>query len=165
MCYQLVSLAIQVGALVALIVYAPDTRTIKRASLEQAESAQKPCLAFVTASRDFDETVLEKNGTVGEAVVALRNGNVALENVGNAPALNVSYDFRPLDPSNISRPHGYLPNIIVGKSLVLAVPRGILDIQDYEVAFQYDSMSRQRYESRITISNKVITAFRFGSTT
>jgi hypothetical protein len=104
------------------------------------------------------------NGAVGGAVIAPRNGNVALENVGNGPALNVSYDFRPLDPSNISRPHGYLPNIIVGKSFVLAVPRGILDTQNYEVVFQYDSMSHQRYESRIVVTKKVVTAFRFGPT-
>jgi hypothetical protein len=163
--YHWVSLAIQVIALIALIVYAWDTRRIKKASQEQAESAQKPCLVLVTDSRDFDETVLETNGAAGGAVIAPRNGNVALQNVGNGPALNVSYDFRPLDPSNISRPHGYLPNIMVGKSLVLAVPRGILDAQDYEVVFQYDSMSRQRYQSRIVITKKVVTAFRFGPAT
>lgn len=165
MSYYWVSLAIQVSALIALIVYAWDTRRIKKASQEQAESAQKPCLVLITGSRDFDETVLETNGAVGGAIIAPRNGNVALENVGNGPALNVSYDFRPLDPSNIPRPHGYLPNIMVGKSFVLAVPRGILDTQDYEVVFQYSSMSGQRYESRIVITKKVVTAFRFSPAT
>jgi hypothetical protein len=155
----------QVGALLALAVYAWDTRKIKKASEEQAEAAQKPCLALVTDRRDFDETVLEIDGAVGGAVVAVTNGNVELQNIGNGPALKVRYDFRPLDPSNISRPRGYLPNVVVGKSFVLAVPRGILDIEDYEAVFQYESMSRKWYESRLTITKKVVTDLRFGPIT
>jgi hypothetical protein len=116
-------------------------------------------LVVVTDPRDFDEAVLEVNGAVGGAVIGLRNGKVELQNVGNGPALNVSYDFKPLDPSNISHPHGYLPNIIRGGSFPLPVPRGILDIEDYQVVFQYDSTSRQRYESKIVVKKKVVTEF------
>jgi len=161
----LATLVIQLCALGVLIWYACDTRKIRKASIEQAESAQKPCLALVTGPRDFDETVLEKNGVVGGTILARRNGNVAVENVGNGPALNVSYDFRPVDQSNIVRPRGYLPNIVVGKSWVLAVPHGILDIEDYEIVFIYDSMSRQKYESITSVKGSVVADFRFGPVT
>ena len=158
MYYYWVSFAIQAGALIALIVYACDTRAIKKASLEQAEAAQKPCLVLVTESRDYDETAVQADGAMGGAVIARRN-RVALENVGNGPALNVRYDFRPRDPSNISRPRGYLPEIIAGRSLELAVPRSIFDTDDYEAVLQYESMSRQKYESSIVVTRGVVTEF------
>ena len=155
---------VQLAILVALVWYAVETWRIRKASEEQAEAQQKPCLTVVTAPRDYDEAILEMNGAVGGMVVAPRNGNIALENMGNGPAINVSYNFNPVDPSTVSCPHGYLQNIRAGGTFIMAVARGVLSNREYELIVTYESLSGRRYESRITINNLVLTAFHFRRT-
>lgn len=160
----LASFLVQCAVLVALVWYAVETWRIRRASQEQAEAVHKPCLTLVTAARDYDEAVLEMDGAVGGMIVAPREGNVALQNMGNGPAVNVRYEFIPLNPpqgANVARPSGYLQNIPAGGTFVMQVARGVLRNLEYEFLTTYESLSGHRYESRIILNNLVLTTFDF----
>jgi len=162
---SLANLLVQFAILAVLIWYALETLRIRRASQEQAEAQQRPCLTLVTASREHGEAVLDMNGIVGGMIVAPREGNVALQNMGNGPAVNVRYEFNPVNPpqgANVARPRGYLQNIPAGGTFVMAVAREVLRNLEYEFVTSYESLNGQNYESRIAINNLVLTNFHFG---
>src|SRR5690348_14803756 len=73
---------LQVLVFAVLIWYAIETSQIRRLSYEQIEALQKPCLTFVSTARDQQEAVLEMDGIVGGMILAAREGNVAIQNVG-----------------------------------------------------------------------------------
>jgi hypothetical protein len=108
--------------LATLFWYALETKRIRKASQQQVEALQKPCLALVSEPRDFDDTVLEMDDAVGGMIVA--SGNVKVENIGNGPAVNVRFKINPADrsaDSNAARSSGYLQNISQGKTVVMPV--------------------------------------------
>src|SRR5581483_5299412 len=100
-----IALAIQLAALVALLVYAWDTRKIRKAAQEQAEGIQKPFLTLVTHERDHDDAILDLDGTVVTRSVGMIEGNIALRNEGSGPAINIRYRFEPTFPN----PHANAP--------------------------------------------------------
>jgi hypothetical protein len=156
---------LQLVALGVLAWYAYLTRLISIASQEQAEGGQRPCLTVVTAARGYEDAVLEAGGAVGGMVVAARDGNVALWNVGNGPALNTRYRFTPINPppnANAARPSGYIQIVAAQETFVLPVSRTILPNLQYEVVLTYESLGGKRYETRIPINNLVLTGFSFG---
>jgi len=165
--YEWIPLAnflVQCAVLGALIWYTRETLKIRRASQEQAESLQKPWLTLLTEAREYDDAVLEMDGTVGGMIVAAREGNVAVQNMGNGPAVNIRYEFEPLDPPqgvNVARPSGYLQNIPSNGSFVMQLAREVLRNFDYMFICHYESLSGNKYESRITLSNLVLTASHF----
>ena len=160
----LANFLVQCALFVALVWYAVETHRIRKASQEQAEAQQKPCLTLVTGARDYDEAVLETGGAVGGMIVAAREGNVALQNMGNGPAVNVRYECNPANPpkgANVARPGGYLQNIPAHGTFVMAVAREVLRNLEYEFVATYESLSGHHYESRIIINNLVLTGFYF----
>ena len=160
----LANFAVQCFILVALAWYALETWRIRRASQEQVEGLQKPCLTLATETRDYDDAILEMDEAVGGMIVAARHGNVALLNMGNGPAINVHYSFDPVNRrqgANVARPHGYLQNIPPGGEFLMPLARDVLRNLEYESVITYDSLSGRRYESRIAIKNLVLTVFYF----
>lgn len=161
----LASLLVQSATLGALIWYAIETLRIRRASQEQAEAQQRPCLTLDTTSREYNEAVLgDMLGAIGGMIVAANHGNLALQNMGNGPAVNVRYEFSPLNPpqdANVARPHGYLQTIPAEQIFVMAVARTILQNLTYAFVINYESLSGHKYETRIEVNNLVITAFHF----
>jgi len=133
--------------------YAWDTRKIRQAAEKQAEALHKPCLTLVTVPRDCDEAILDMDDAVGGTVLA--PGNLILENIGSGPAVNVRFKFNP------DVDHGYLPNIRAGTTFVMAVRQQALATGTYEFVANYQSLSDQLYESRVIISNSVLTSFDF----
>src|SRR5690242_4792384 len=94
------NLVVQILLFGALVWYTIETWKIRKAAQsqaqaawEQAEAQHQPCLTIITEAREYIEAVLEAGGAVGGMIVAARNGNVALENMGNGPAVNVRFRF------------------------------------------------------------------------
>jgi len=155
---------VQILVLAALVWYTIETQQIRRASQEQAESLHKPCLILLTEARAGDEAILEIDGHVGGMIVAARNGDVVVRNVGTGPAINVRYSFIQRDTKtgeNAARPEGYLQIIPSGDRFEMPVSRGILSNGEYEFAATYESLSGRRYQTVITIANLVLTGSNF----
>lgn len=128
--------AVQFAVLGVLIWYALETLKIRRASQEQAEALHRPCLTLVTTARGFEDAVLEVNGAIGGMIVAAREGNVAVWNIGSGPAINAQYKFEPVAPpdgANVARPNGYLQIVLAGECFVMPVARGVLQNLQYEL--------------------------------
>ena len=161
-----VALAIQFAALVALVIYAWDTRNIRKAAQEQAEAVQKPFLTLVTHERDRDDAILDLDGVVGTRIIGAIEGNVGLRNEGSGPAINIRYNFEPSfpnPPANASRPSSYLPSIPARETSSIPVPREVFRGLDYQITINYQSLSGKTYESKITMTNLVVTTFSFES--
>jgi len=76
-------------------------------SQNRVETTDKPCIALVTAARGHEDAVLEMGGAVGAMIVAAREGNVAVQNIGNVAAINIRYEFRPLIPPAVLTLRGH----------------------------------------------------------
>ena len=157
-------LVVSILTLLAIVWYVCETLKIRRASQEQAEALQKPCVVLVAAPRDPDDAILDGDGAVGEMVVDAHDGNVALVNIGSGPALNVYFEFRPIDPpnqANVAQRRGQFPAVASRETLVMQVPRGVLRNLEYEFVAICESLSGLCYESRIVIKNLVPTRSSF----
>jgi hypothetical protein len=157
------SLIVQALTLVALVYYACETFQIRKAAQNQAEAAHKPCVIVCDAARNPFNTVLSAGDIVSGRVALGTEGLVSLMNLGSGPALELHYAFSPINPpSGWNRPpsSSYLPVIPSKGSVATAFAVGLL-INGYEGVFTYESLSGQRYESRITFMNNIITSFKF----
>lgn len=128
--------ALQCVALGVLVWYALETLRIRKASQEQAEAVQRPCLTLATAARGYEDAVLDMGGAVGGMIVGSHEGNVALWNVGSGPAINARYRFKPIDPphaANVACSNGYLQIVLARETFVMPVARKGLQNLQYEV--------------------------------
>jgi len=135
-------------------------RLIVRAYSKTRAETHKPCIALVAAARGHEDAVLEMGGAVGAMIVAAREGNVAVQNVGNGQAINIRYEFRPVNPppgANVARPQNYIQMLPPGETFVLPVARGVLNNLEYEFIASYQSLGGARYKSRIMLNNLVLT--------
>jgi hypothetical protein len=147
--------------------YVQLTQQIARASVVQAEAANKPIL---TLRRD--DTPIPQADT--DAVIAriqeqLQTGFgtyigpvLEVTNIGNGPALHVKWTI-----NRFTRTSGFIPYICPAQwvSLQMATKVKMPAIPaSYEVEFQYESISGTRYVSRTAIEHntKVV---RFEATT
>jgi hypothetical protein len=129
-----------------------------------AEATDKPCIALVTAARGYEDAVLGTGGAVGAMMVAAREGNVAIENIGNVAAINIRYEFRPVNPppgANVARPQNYVQMLRAGETFVMPVARGLLNNLEYEFIANYESAGGGLYRSTIMLNNLVLGQTRF----
>jgi hypothetical protein len=63
------------------------------AAEDQAEGTSKPCITIRAELRDPTDTLLHSDGAVGGSVAKDASGHYVAVNIGNGPALNVSYFF------------------------------------------------------------------------
>ena len=164
-CIALANLIVQSGVLLVLLLYTLETLKMRKAAQEQAEGVQKPCLTLVSAARDYAEAVLEFDDAVGGMIIGAQEGNVVIENIGNGPAINVRYVFRPVNPpqgQNVAQPNGYLQNLPGHSRFTIPLAREVLRNLEYRVHLTCESMTGQKYESAITVNNFVLTRFNFG---
>ena len=133
------------------------------ASQELAEAGQKPCLVFSTAPRAAVDAILgEFEGADGAMTLLFLDGKVQLENIGSGPAINAKYRLAPTDPaSTISRPSGYLVWMSSGAKFSPPVSRGLLQGNEWEMVVVYESLSGRKYQTKTTVSNLVLTDFKF----
>jgi hypothetical protein len=126
----------------------------------RGEATHKPFVTLVTTARAYEDAVLGMNGAVGAMIVAARDGNVAVRNTGNGPAINIRYEFRPVNPApgaNVARPHNYIQMLPPGETFVMPVARGLLNNLEYEFIASYESIGGRRYQTRVVLNNLVLT--------
>jgi hypothetical protein len=146
-----------------LIWYALETWRIRLASQETIETLQKPCLAFSTAAREYNEALLSMDGAVGTMIVRCPEGQAQIENVGYGPAVNIRYALTPfVADSTRARPKGYLLGLRPGEKFRPPIPRGILQGNEWMCVLTYESLSGRRYRTNLTVNNLVLTSFKFG---
>jgi hypothetical protein len=160
------NLGVQVLVLAFLVWYAFETYRLRKASQEQIEALQKPCITVVTTARSPEDTILRVNDVVGGMVLHQIEGCVGLWNIGAGSAFSISYKFscirhRRQEGAHISEPDGYLPYITAGAQFAMQVPIETLRSQEYELVASYESLSGRRYQTKININNLVVAAVQF----
>jgi hypothetical protein len=131
-------------------------------SQEQVEAAQKPFVSVSTTARDFTDAVFEKNDAVGAMNVLCPDALVQLVNIGAGPAVNIRYQFTPVDAdSTPSRPQSYLAGLRPGETFLIPVPRGHLVATEWTCLITYESLSAKRYRTELSLNSLVITNVTF----
>jgi hypothetical protein len=132
------------------------------ASLEQVEASHKPFVAFSAERRNPEEAILNMGGAVGGMIVRCPGGDAEIGNVGSGPAINVRYcAVHNIADATEQGPSGYLAGILPGEKFLTAIPRGILQGQECEVVFTYESLSGRKYQTKCTVDGLVLTNVRF----
>jgi len=157
-----ISVGVQVLLFAGLMWYCIETRKLRIASQGQLEALQTPCVTFHAAPRDATDAVLDMGCAEGDMILDFIAGDAVLINIGNGPAVNISYTLTPMDNAK-SRPDGYVSSIPPRVRCSVAVSRGILQGHRYDCRILYGSLSQTRYETRLTVNNLVLTPpFHFG---
>jgi hypothetical protein len=150
------------AALAVLIWYAIETMKLRMAAMEQVESMAKPCLTLWADLRDPTDAILEMHDAVGVMVVRGSDAQFVVQNIGTGIALNVSYYFRSLDtPQRPGTPH-YLFYVLRDQKIKLPEPMNATPYAgNCEAVFRFQSIGGKRYQSTITMNNRVLTQFAF----
>jgi len=134
-----------------------------RATIEQAEAMQKPCVVLHSMLRDAREAVLNMGGIRGDLILGAVEGQVALENIGTGPAVNIAYVFEKVqDAKNLPvRSEGSIPTLSPKQRLAAHVSRGIFSAHSFDCTITYESLSKRRYETRLSVNDVVLGEFKF----
>ena len=165
---SLANFLLQCLLFLVLVWYTVETYRLRRAAENQVEGLQKPCLSLLTDAREPADAILKLSGAVGCMTVAERGGDLVLHNLGNGPAINVHYQFNPISPqegAKVTIRDGYLPAIAAGGTSIMPLSIHVLQNLEFKAVLTCESLTGQKYETRITIKNLVITGFDFQSLT
>jgi hypothetical protein len=129
-----------------------------RAAEDQVEATHRPFVSFSTIPRAVEDAVLEVGGAVGALEMLFDRGNARIENIGSGPALNIRYYIKAINaPGMPARPRGYLVGVEAGEWFPTPIARETLRGNDWEIVITYESISGRKYQTKITISNLVMT--------
>jgi len=92
------TLLVSIATLAALCVYTWFTHRIMRASIEQSEALQKPCLALAAVPRPWEDSIWELP-RVSQIAAPLQ-----IVNIGPGPAIGISYCTTHTNPVPGQRP-------------------------------------------------------------
>jgi hypothetical protein len=171
-------LVVQILAFVSLLFYVRYTRDLKksaenqiklsqdllRAALEQVEGAARPCITLASKLRNRDETISELYGVKGGSVVKDYKGFLALRNIGNGLALNISYRFNEagLDgPKDLKGDRGYLQRLHAEKEIRLPLPISMTARGEWDVTFEFESLGSRRYRTTLLLQANILSNFKF----
>ena len=176
LCVQIWMLVVQFLGLMGLIWYAYETRRMRkaseeqvrisqgliRASMDQVEGLSKPCLTLASGLRDANDAILEMHGAVGNTVARGDAGSFIMQNIGNGIALNVAYQFltTPRDDPARRRHAYYLQNILPSQEVTMPQPMTAYT-GDWELRIGFSSIGGRRYQSMVTLKDRVLTGFQF----
>lgn len=150
--------------LACLIWYTRETSQIKRSSLRQVESMQAPCLVVDASQRDPTEGIIRPGAIVGGMTVKPTSGCVTLVNIGKGPALNVHYELQRLDAQegkDSAASEDYLQVIATEGKQHTHISNSTLRSHRFRLVAKYEGLSRNRYETRMTIEGTVLTSIKF----
>jgi hypothetical protein len=130
--------------------------------MDQVEGLSKPCLTLYSGLRDGADAIMAMNGAVGNTVARGDQGSFVLQNIGNGIALNVRYQFLRVPREEVARQHHehYLQHILATQKVTMPEPMTAYG-DNWELHLEYQSIGGRRYNSIVTISNYVLTAFVF----
>jgi hypothetical protein len=161
------TLLVSTGALVFVARYTQITARIERASQEQAEASQKPVIvmAFEYRSDESDpvwERIEDPTRIPQSTMLKLskESGNFLITNIGTGPALNLSFDFVPVDATEIKgrqifcgRKLSYLRE---GQSTESTIGPSRLPGKDFRFVAYYESLSGKHYSTEMLLRVKDI---------
>jgi hypothetical protein len=160
---SMTGVVVQVLLFAGLIWYCVETRGIRRASQAQVEATHAPCLTFHATPREAVEAILGMDDARGAMILDFDTGDAVLKNIGNGPAVNISYVLTPKDIGGGPRLDGYVAFVPNGARCTVPISRNILVNRHYDCVIQYESLSQTRYATRLTIGRLVLTPpFKFG---
>lgn len=162
--------AVQFGILLGLLWYAAETLQIRKTSQAQitvsqaqVEAAFRPCVVLSTTEREFEDAVIERDGTASTIVVApCRDNVIQIRNIGIGPAINITYDIRRTNEPAHGEPRtGYVAAIPKDGTFRLPVPRAFLQNYEATCVFRYRSVSEAEYRTEVNVRNLVLLEMRF----
>ena len=173
---QMSMLLVQAAALLGLLWYCVETRSLRKASqqqvtasqdlikaaMEQVEGLSKPCLTFASELRDLSDVILESNRAIGTTQAAFDGGNYMAQNIGNGIALNISYHFvkDEADGTPQRKKPRYIQNLLATQRVTIPESKNLFR-DPWTVVFEYESIGSRRYRTTLQINNHVLTSFRF----
>jgi len=133
-----------------------------RATIEQAEAMQKPCIVLKSALRSREDAILEMGGIPGDLILGAVIGLVALQNIGAGPAVNVAYSFEKVNESHTPlRSEGSIPTLSRDDTLPTHVSYAIFPAHKFECTITYQSLSKRRYQTHLSANGLVLGDFHF----
>ena len=168
-------LIIQLATLTALVIYAVDTRKMRKAAEAQIEVSQdligaasdqveglsKPCLTIWGDVRDGGEAIMATHGATGNIVAGAHAGSYVFHNIGNGVAVNIRYHFTRTDViPNRERDWRYIPALMATGRVSLVETLNLYNME-HTVTITYDSNGGRHYRTVIELNHRVITSFGF----
>lgn len=142
-------------ALIGLLYYV-------RATIEQAEAMQKPCLVLDSETRDPRNATILNKANPGDLILAARTDQVALRNIGAGPAVNVRYMMqRVSEPNPGWLSEGSIQTISPKEFRLTHAAAAMFPAQRFECTIIYESLSKRRYETRVFVNDIVLGEFKF----
>jgi hypothetical protein len=130
------------------------------AAIEQSEALQKPSITIKAAPRHAEELIVERR-----AAAVAQTPTVVLLNLGSGPALNVSYQFDEVNPSDkahaLKHPES-VPYVEPRQEWATRLSLSSLSNRTLEFRANYESLSGTEYETRMRIESGVIVSSSFG---
>lgn len=162
---SLVAVGVQVAILAVVAIYTWETHRLRKLARAQVEATQKPCITLYQFARADDDAAMATNGVVGDQQVGRIQGNLALQNFGSGPALNVLWEIQ-----HVAVGHATAAGIKRGTVPIISPSRGPFRITspfmegtlaEAEIRVMYQSLSGARYKSTIAVRHRVISGIRF----
>lgn len=144
----------------ATVWYVRLTHKIARASIEQSEAQQKPCLILRATRRDDMDAILDP-----PMAAVVEDGTLRLMNIGNGPAIHVEFDFRRIQQNRLVSSRGMIPNLDRGAQWDTPLATGLLTAENPRLIVTYGSLSGTQYRTRITFDGRIIQSLQFGRAT
>lgn len=148
-------LAIQALSALLILFLAVVLVWVARQFMAAAEAMQAPCVTVRVKPHD-PEDAIPGPATASQPTHA---GTVILANVGVGPALDLHFNFQLGDLSE--RGDGksntkFCPFLRAGGSLETTVEKELLQSKDFRFNATYESLSRKRYLTVISIKDRVV---------
>ncbi len=144
---------IQCLILLGLIWYACETWKLRRASQEQIEVMEKPCVvpSFLVRPEWVGGEVSHETTYQG---VMIFGPTVQILNIGKATAFDIEFEIQKHEETKVSR-KGYLPFLPHGKDAFIRIKRDELvtskEQMDITLKLSYVSQSGKSYTSSTTV--------------
>jgi hypothetical protein len=133
-----------------------------KASQEQTETMQRPFVSFSSVTRDPGEAAMQIHGIKGDTEIYCPQSQAQIKNYGAGQAINIRYAATPTNlQSSIARPEGYLVTLSEDGAFLTTIPQGILQGNEWESIFTYESLSGRKYRTRIVSNDLVMTDISF----
>jgi hypothetical protein len=159
------ALLVSIATFCYIVVYTRITARIERAAQEQAEASQKPVIvmAFEYRSDESDavwDRIHDSTQIPHSAMLKLstNSGNFLIHNIGTGPALNLSFDFVPVEPAETKDTQPFF-----GRKLSYLLPDQCTEstigpsrqpAKDFRFIAHYESLSGKHYSTQMRLQVK-----------
>lgn len=141
------------------------SKNLLHAAMEQAEGIARPCITLASKLRDREQTMNEEFGVKAISVVKDYKGFLAVRNVGNGLALNISYRFKRVDdpnyPNHLKGNDSYLQRLHAEREIRLPLPVTLMKLGDWDVVFEFESLGGRKYRKAVRVQANVLSGIRF----